>query len=291
MHYMILLLFALCFTAGAYLLLAELLKLPTYKAAKAVISMGKKTSKQARNSDAFIMEAAVRLAKFMPMDDYKKRRLTAELKSAEIKMTAESFMAQAVIKAGLVLLAIIPCLLIAPIIAPAFLIAGIAVYFSEAGKPGKLIQARREEIEYELPRFVAAITQELMASRDVLSMLETYQKNAGKAMKNELSITIADMSTGNFEAALTRFESRISSAMLSDVVRGLIGVLRGDDGVVYFRMLSHDMKQLELQKLKRLAMERPPKIRKYSFMLLACMLLLYMGIMGYEIIKTMSGMF
>lgn len=291
MHYFILLLFALCFTAGAYLLLAELLKVPTYKAAKAVISMGKRTKKQARNSDAFIMELAVKIAKFMPMDEYKRRKLVAALKSAEISMTAEVFMAQAVVKSGLVLLAVIPCLLIVPIISPAFLIAGIAVYFNETGKPDKLIKARREEIEFELPRFVATITQELMASRDVLNMLETYQRNAGKAMKNELAITIADMRSGNYEAALTRFESRISSAMLSDVVRGLIGVLRGDDGVVYFRMLSHDMKQIELQRLKRLAMERPPKIRKYSFMLLGCMLLVYMGIMAYEIVKTMSGMF
>jgi hypothetical protein len=184
----------------------------------------------------------------------------------------------------------IPALLDPPNISPAFLIAGIAVYFNESGKANKLVKARREEIEYELPRFVATVTQELLASRDVLSMLESYQKNAGKAMKNELAITTADMRTGNYEAALTRFEARISSAMLSDVARGLIGVLRGDDGVTYFRMLGHDMKQLELQRLKRLAMERPPKIRKFSFMLLGCMLLVYMGVMGYEIVKTMSGM-
>lgn len=79
--------------------------------------------------------------------------------------------------------------------------------------------------------------------------------------------------------------------MLSDVVRGLIGVVRGDDGVTYFAMLSHDMKQLELQRLKKLAMKRPPKIRKYSLMLLGCMLLLYMGVIGYQIIGTMSGIF
>ena len=290
MHYLILLLFALCFTAGAFLLLAELLKVPTYKAAKAIISMGKRTKKQARSSDAFILELAVRLSKYLPMGEYKKRRLAGELKSAEIKMTAEVFMAQSVVKAGLVLLMVIPCLLIMPVVSPAFVIAGIAVYWGEAGKPRKLVQAKREGIECELPRFVATITQELIASRDVLSMLESYQPGAGKAMKSELSITIADMRTGNFEAALTRFEARISSAMLSDVVRGLIGVIRGDDGVVYFRMLSYDMKQIELGRLKRLAIERPPKIRKYSFMLLGCMLLVYMGIMAYEIAKTLSGM-
>lgn len=291
MQNIILLLFALCLGMGLYLILAELFKVPTYKASKAILSMGKKTKKQAKNSDAFILELAAKLSKILPMDEYKRRKLTATLRSAEIPMTAELYMAQAMIKAGLVLLCIIPCLLIAPIISPVFVVVGIGVYFSESTKADKLIQARRADIEYELPRFVATLTQELVASRDVLSILETYQKHAGKAMKNEMSITIADMRTGNFEGALTRFEARVSSAMLSDVVRGLVGVLRGDDGVVFFRMLSHDMKQLELQRLKRLALERPPKIRKYSFMLLGCMLLLYMGVMGYQIIGTMSGIF
>lgn len=291
MQNMILILFTLCLTAGLYLILAELFKVPTYKASKAILGMSKKTKKQAKNSDAFIMELAVKLSKILPMDEYKRRKLTATLKSAEIPLTAEIYVAQAMVKAGLVLICTIPCLLVAPILSPVFVIIGMGVYFSESTKADKLIQERRNEIEYELPRFVATLTQELVASRDVLSILETYQKHAGRAMKNELSITVADMRTGNFEGALTRFEARVSSAMLSDVVRGLVGVLRGDDGVVFFRMLTHDMKQLELQRLKRLALERPPKIRKYSFILLGCMLLLYMGVMGYQIIGTMSGIF
>lgn len=203
----------------------------------------------------------------------------------------QAYMALAYIKAGLVLLGIFPCLLIFPLVSPAFLIMGISVYFSESGKAEKMVKRRREEIEYELPRFVATITQELMASRDILAMLETYQKNAGPALKNELAITTADMRTGNYEAALTRMEARVSSAMLSDVVRGLIGCIRGDDGAAFFRMLSHDMKQLEVQRLKKLALERPPKIRRYSFLLLGCMLVIYMGVMGYQILRTMAGIF
>ena len=54
---------------------------------------------------------------------------------------------------------------------------------------------------------------------------------------------------------------------------------------------AYDMKQLEIQRLKKLAMERPPKIRRYSFLLLACMLMIYMGVMVYQILGTMSGMF
>ncbi|GLB31592.1 hypothetical protein LAD12857_35150 [Lacrimispora amygdalina] len=291
MQNLILILFALFLTAGLYLILAELFKVPTYKATKAILGTVKKNKKKARNSDAVLMELAAKLSKVLPMDEYKKRKLDATLKSAEIPMTAELYISQAIVKAALVLACAIPCLLLVPILSPAFIIIGVAIYFSESTKADKLITARRQEIEYELPRFVATLTQELQASRDVLSMLETYQKNAGAALKNELAITTSDMRTGNFEGALTRFEARVSSAMLSDVVRGLIGVLRGDDGVTFFRMLSHDMKQLEIQRLKKLALERPPKIRKYSFMLLACMLLLYMGVMGYQILGTMSGIF
>ncbi|GLC79382.1 secretion protein F [Lacrimispora brassicae] len=291
MQNLILILFALFLTAGLYLILAELFKVPTYKATKAILGTVKKNKKKARNSDAVLMELAAKLSKVLPMDEYKKRKLDATLKSAEIPMTAELYISQAIVKAALVLACAIPCLLVVPILSPAFIIIGVAIYFSKSTKADKLITARRQEIEYELPRFVATLTQELQASRDVLSMLETYQKNAGVALKNELAITTSDMRTGNFEGALTRFEARVSSAMLSDVVRGLVGVLRGDDGVTFFRMLSHDMKQLEIQRLKKLALERPPKIRKYSFMLLACMLLLYMGVMGYQILGTMSGIF
>ncbi len=291
MQNLILLLFALFFGAGSYFLLAEFLKIPTYRTSRAILSVGKKQKKQARSSDAFLLEISAKLAPFVPMDEYKKRKLTATLRSAEIAMTPQLYLAEAYVKAGVMFLCVIPSLFFVPLLVPVFGGLGIGIFFSESGKAEKLVKTRREEIDFELPRFVATITQELMASRDILSLLESYQKYAGAALKNELAITTADMRTGNYEAALMRLEGRVSSAQLSDVVRGLIGCIRGDDGVAFFRMLSHDMKQLELQRLKRLALERPPKIRRYSFLLLACMLLVYMGVMGYQILGTMSGMF
>ncbi len=149
----------------------------------------------------------------------------------------------------------------------------------------------REKIESELPRFVATITQELKASRDVLGILENFKKNAGDEFGNELDILTADMRSSSYEAALTRFEARINSPMLSDITRGLIGVLRGDEGGVYFQMLAHDMKQLELQRLKAQAMKIPPKIRVFSFIMLMCFLMTYMAIIVYEILRSLGGMF
>ncbi len=291
MYNMILLLFASFFATGLYMILAAAFRVPTHRATRAILHAVKENRKQIRNSDAALIELASKLARVLPMDAYRQRKLNGILKSAEIPLTAKQYIALALLRAGRVFVCVIPCLMIVPVISPVFVIISIGIYFSESSRAEKKIVARREKIEYELPRFVATLTQELQASRDVLSILETYQKSAGEAFGNELVITIADMRTGNFEGALTRFEARVSSTMLSDVVRGLIAVLRGDDGVAFFRMLSHDMKQLELQRLKKLALERPPKIRRYSFLLLGCMLLLYLGVMGYQILGTMSGMF
>ena len=79
--------------------------------------------------------------------------------------------------------------------------------------------------------------------------------------------------------------------MLSDVVRGLVGVLRGDDGAMYFQMLAHDFKQLELQRLKSAAQKIPGKIRVFSFLMLMCFLLTYLAIIGYVILTSLGGMF
>ena len=124
----------------------------------------------------------------------------------------------------------------------------------------------------------------------MLSILENYKKNAGPEFTQELDIVCADMRSSSYEAALTRFEARLNSPQLSDIVRGLIGVLRGDDSAVYFQMLVHDFKQIEIQRLKTKAQKIPPKIRKYSFAMLMCFMITYIIIIGYEILKSMSGM-
>ncbi|WFD10863.1 secretion protein F [Tepidibacter hydrothermalis] len=287
----ILIIFASIFTLGAYLIFADLLKLPTRKVTKAVLAINRREKKKSKNFEMFINELSMKLSKFSKLTDYNRRKISATLKSANIKLSPETFIARAWVKAGLTLLFIVPAFLIFPIIFPLILFLAVAVYFKEIRCADEAVRKRREDIEFELPRFVSTLTQELKASRNVLSILETYKQNAGKSFKNELEITVADMKSGSYESALTRLEARLGSSQLSDVVRGLIGVIRGDDGVVYFQMLSHDLKQLELQRLKTIAMKRPSKIRKYSFAMLFCFLLMYLSVMFVEIVKTLGKMF
>ena len=93
------------------------------------------------------------------------------MKSAEIKMSPETYIAAAWVKAGLIALLIIPALLIFPILAPVIVFLAVAVYFKEQKRADEIVQQRREEIEAELPRFVNTIEQELRASRDVLNII------------------------------------------------------------------------------------------------------------------------
>ena len=237
------------------------------------------------------MSGAVKLSRHIRMDEYKRNRMANILKAAGLGITPEVYSAYAITKAGAILLGAIPCLLLLPLLSPVLIILAVLTYFKEIRKADEQLKEKREHIERELPRFVSTIEQTLKSSRDVLAMMENYKKNAGPAFVRELDVLTADMRSSSYEAALTRFEARLNSHMLSDVVRGLIGVLRGDDSAVYFQMLAHDFKALELHRLKSQAQKIPPKIRVFSFIMLMCFLLTYLVIIAMEILSSLGGIF
>jgi len=277
--------------AGLYFILAGILKLPTMGTAKAMLNAGRTNKKAVKSMEAWLMSGAVKLSRHIRMDEYKRSRMANVLKAAGISMMPEVYSAYAITKGGAILLGVIPCLFLIPLLSPVLIILAVLTYFKETRKADEQLKEKREQIEGELPRFVSTVEQTLKASRDVLAMMENYKKNAGTAFASELGVLTADMRSSSYEAALTRFEARLNSPMLSDVVRGLIGVLRGDDSAVYFQMLAHDFKALELQRLKGQAQKIPPKIRIFSFIMLMCFLLTYMTIIVMEILSSLGTMF
>ncbi len=287
----LLFLFGLTLAAGLFFILLDLLRLPYLSTAKAMLNTTRAEKKAARSLETYLMTWAVKLAKHLRMDEYRKHRLKNVLKATGMNLEPEVYQAYALVKTGAIALAAIPAGLVFPLAVPMVVFLAVLVYFKETKRADEKLKVKRAAVENELPRFVANIEQELKASRDVLAIVENFKKNAGEAFGGELDILAADMRSSSYEAALTRFESRLNSPMLSDVTRGLIGVLRGDDSAVYFQMLAHDFKQLELQRLKTEAQKIPPKIRVFSFLMLMCFMLTYLAIIGYEIIKSLGGMF
>ena len=246
----LLIVFGILLAAGMFLLLANALKIPYLKTSKAVMNAGREDKKLSKTIEAVALGIASKMAQLIPMDKYKRTRLESTLKSAGIKMTPETFTALALLKSLCIALLAIPCAFIFPLVIPFVIILAVAVYFRETGKADAKMREKREAIEQELPRFVVTVEQELKTSRDILAIMENFKKHAGVHFAYELDVTCADMRSSSYEAALTRFEARIGSAQLSDVVRGLVSVIRGDDSAVYFKMLSHDFKLIGLQRLK-----------------------------------------
>jgi flagellar protein FlaJ len=287
----LLFLFGVTLAAGLFFILLDVLRLPYLSTAKAMLNTTRAEKKAARSSEIYLMTFAVKLSRYIRMDEYRKHRLRNVLKATGMNMEPEIYQAYALVKAGAILLAVIPAGLVFPLLVPVMVFLSVMVYFKETKKADEKLSVKRAAVEKELPRFVASIEQELKASRDVLSIVESYKKNAGEAFAGELTMLAADMRSSSYEAALTRFEARLNSPMLSDITRGLIGALRGDDSTMYFQMLAHDFKQLELQRLKSEAQKIPPKIRVFSFLMLMCFLFTYLAIIAFEIIKSLGGMF
>lgn len=279
------------FAFGLYFIVADRLKIPYLKSSKAIMNMGRSDRKLTTAIEAIIMDLSIKLSRFIPMDRYKKNRLSATLKAAGISMTPECYQAHAILKALAVGLLIVPCLLIFPLMAIAVALLSVLVYFKEYQKADNQMQERRGEIETELLRFVSTMEQELKTSRDVLSILESFKKTTTPALADELGITCADMRSGGYEVALMRLEARVNSPQLSDVVRGLISVIRGDDGVMYFQMLAHDFKQMELRKLKAQAQKIPGKIRIFSLIMLMCFLATFLIVIAVQVIQSLGVMF
>lgn len=283
--------FDLFMTVGAYLVLAAWLKLPTLASTRAILKVAKIGKQKDSAIQALLFRFSAWLAEKLALSDYYRRKTAATLLSAGIQTTPEAYLAGAIVKATLIFgcgLLLLPLL---PLVFPLFVFLAIAIFFKESRSADEIVRKKREHIEIELPRFVATVAQELKATRDVLRILEVYTRHAGGSLQSELWMTVADMKSGNQETALLRLEARIGSTMLSDVVRGLLAVMRGDQGVVYFEMLAHDFKLMEIQRLKLIAMKRPGKIRKYSFYMLICFMLMYMVILGMEIMKAIGDLF
>ena len=197
--------------------------------------------------------------------------------------------ANALVQSLLVALTAIPLYFILPVLSPVMLLAAVYMYFRASKGVAEKIKEKRRKIEYELPRFVSHIDKTLKHNRDVLNIIDTYKENAGEEMAQELEITAADMRSGNYEAALTRLESRVGSSMLSDTTRGLIGVLRGDETDAYWANLALKFADYQRQLLKAEAQKVPNRVKRLSMCLLGCFLAMYLVVIVIQIIVSLGG--
>ena len=281
---------ALC-GAGSYLLMCDALRLPSAASSSASLRMARRSSGGRGRVGLMRESAASWIAERLRLGEYRRERLQSDLRSAGIKKSPEAFAAGCIVDAVPAAGLCAASLFLFPLLCPVFAAAAAYAFFSPGRELRKAIAGKREKIEYELPRLAAHIEKTLSHSRDVLYMLDGYRDNAGPALKGELDITVADMRSGNYEAALTRLENRVGSSMLSDVSRGLIGVLRGDETSAYWTGLGLKFSEWQRQLLRREALKAPGRVRRLSMCLLFCFTAVYIVVIGTEIATSMGVLF
>lgn len=280
------------FAFATYNLTCAIVDVPTSKTSRMMMLARKQQGvKPEQLLDVYITRIARLFERWFKLDKMKCDKLQSALTIAGIALTPEVYTLKAYVKAGLVALSALPMAFIMPLFVPVLIGLAVALWFSSYYAAFDFVKKRRKIIEAEIPRFALSIGQSLESDRDVLKILTSYRRVAGKDFGAELDQTIADMKTGNYENALLRFETRIGSPMLSDVTRGLIGVLRGDDQRMYFKMICFDMRQIEQANLKKEAAKRPKKIQRYSMLMLVCIMIIYLVVLCTEVLSSLGAFF
>jgi flagellar protein FlaJ len=283
--------FASLLGVGIFFILADLFSIPTLRTTKAMTNLTNKGKKKDKTLELWLSDLASFVAKIIRLNEYSRMQLLADLQSANMTISPEQHIANAIVKAAICGVFAIPTFFILPIITPVMIILAFAMYFKESKGITTRIKKKRETIELELPRFVFTIQKKITHSRNIIEILDEYRDIAGAEFKVELDITVADMRSGNGEAALIRLESRVGSAMLSDVVRGLISVFRGDETSNYWTALSIKFADIQRQILNAQAMKVPRKVKRLSMVLLFCFMITYIVVIVFEIITSLGAMF
>lgn len=276
---------------GLFLILADTLRVPFLATSTTAGNLAKRQKQKTGTLEIWLHDLAMWISKRLRLNEYKRIQLETDLKSAGMNLSPEMHIANSIVKAMLVGIFSIPLFFIFPLLAPVVIALAVFMYFRESKGVANRIKAKRKAIEYELPRFVSHIEKTLKHNRDVLYILDNYKNTAGPELKSELEITVADMRSGNYEAALTRLENRVGSSMLSDVSRGLISVLRGDDTEVFWTSLGVKFADYQRQLLKQEAQKVPGKVKRLSMCLLFCFMAIYIVVIGMEIVTSLGVLF
>ena len=290
MTLMALLAVCLCGTALYYLTCA-FADVPTRKTTRMMLLAQRQGKRRENIFDVYAAKVSAKIAPYVRLDKMKRASLERTLKIAGNSLTPECYVAKAWVIAGTVALCAVPMAFLIPLMVPVLIGLAVALWFSTYYTAFDYVKKRRKRIEKEIPRFALSIGQSLENDRDVLKILTSYRRIAGKEFGAELDQTIADMKTGNYEQALLHLEARVDSPLLSDVTRGLIGVLRGDDQRMYFQMITFDMRQIEQNELKKEAAKRPRLIQRYSMMMLLCIIMIYMVVLCVEVFDSLGVFF
>ena len=278
----------LCCGVGMYFLLADAFRLPTIKTSQAINNVAKRQNENIGVIDIWLGNLAAFVAKHVRINEFKRQELVSDLRTAQMDMTPEQYKANAIVKSMLAIIMGLPLCLIIPLIGVLVMSSSVVLYFVYSNSVKSRIRGHRAKIENDLPRLVSTVEKKLTHERGILGILESFIPSSGPELREELEITVADMRSGNEEAAITRLEARVGSPMMSDVCRGFIAMIHGDKAEVYWSSLEQKFAEIHRNRMRAEAAKIPGKVRRLSMCMLFCFIAVYIVVILVQIIDSLG---
>lgn len=274
---------------GLFRIAQSALCLHSAKAAEAIRAIHGRRDITERLQDALLPMVRV-VSRLFPLSEYKQKRLEADFARLSRAQTPQEYVGSAMTQS--LLLALMGLFFIPfgiPWLSLISAVAALLAYFQRMQTIRKKVEAQNREIEAELPRLVETMNYALQDNRDLLTFFEKYRTVAGKTLGTELDRLIADMKTGNQEAALRRLDARLGLPSFAALCAVLCGVYQGIDQRVSLLVLEQDLRTKERESLRRTMEKRPGRIKAASFILTALMILLFMVPLVLLIINNLQS--
>lgn len=278
---------AVLLSCGLYILLSEKLQLPSLRSI--VVLMNLTSGTRTSTGESLILQLSSKLQKLIHLAPYRRRHLEQKLSQANMNMSPELYVSSAIVLGIIACLPAIAFLFVFPLFSIPFSLLAVWIVFKQLNSINKHTSKHHDALENEYPRFAAAISESLL-QKDVIRILKGYYPVAGKSMKKELDVLLADMETGDRELALSRFEYRLNSEHGTSIVNALIGLEKGENMQVYLSGLVQELRSWENSQLRLKAQKRPDELKPALYALLAAVGLLYAALFGTLIVSQVIQM-
>lgn len=253
------------FFIGFYCILAQALKTAPFKVSGIINSV--KIRKKSSTIRDILRTVSLSLSKYIPLSMIRTIKLTKLLNAASIEKTPKEYVADLAVKFSLVLILVLIGFFIAPIFGGLLLIADFVFIFILYNDIVTLGRERFREIEGEIPNFISNFVNSIKTNRNIIEIIDTYRRSYSNELTKELAITVADMRTGSQEVALQRLEARIDIPLFSELIRGVLSTMQGEDMTVYFNNLIVKSNDSWRQSLTKQAYKVKPKVSMLSMLL------------------------
>ena len=239
--------------------------------------------------DNILNRISLKFAKYINLSSVKYSKYHSMLSIAGINKTPEVYFAYLYTSSGIFVL-IGLFLLIFNFFGAVVIGMGVFLYFYQINELKKINKNAVEDIERELPKFVAFIHQIMNQRPSALSILQQYQ-STNDVFAKELSFCIADITTSDFVSGIKRFEQRIGSHMLKETTDGLISIYNGTYDEFYFAMLERDFTTFEINNLKKEIKKIPAKMQMPKILMVLSVMVTLTTPLIFEIIKAAGDLF